>query len=67
MPELASVPPLEPPRAWREPMLLVYPNGGTALFDPRDRFFRAGDLLNGYVIDHFEVDDEVVLAFLRIH
>jgi len=48
-------------------MLLVYPNGGTALFDPRDRFFRAGDLLNGYVIDHFEVDDEVVLAFLRIH
>lgn len=55
-----------PPHAWREPMLLVYPNGGSARFDPRDRFFRPGDLLNGYVIDRFELDDETVVAYLRV-
>ena len=46
----------------------MYPNGVTARFDPCDRFFRPGDLLNGYVIDRFEVDDEGegVLAFLRL-
>jgi len=47
-------------------MLLVYPNGGSARFDPRDRFFRPGDLLNGYVIDRFELDDETVVAYLRV-
>jgi len=48
-------------------MRLVYPNGATAHFDPRNRFFRPGDLLNGYVIDRFECEDEGegVLAFLR--
>jgi hypothetical protein len=56
-----------PPHAWREPMLLVYLNGGSARFDPRDRFFRPGDLLNGYVIDRFELDDETVVAYLRVH
>jgi len=47
-------------------MQLVYPNGGSAHFDPRDRFFRPGDVLNGYVIDRFEVEGETVLAFLRV-
>jgi hypothetical protein len=64
---LTFAPPKEAPGAWREPMLLVYPNGATARFDPRDRFVRAGDLLNGYVVDRFEVDGEAVLAFLRLH
>ena len=64
---LAFAPPREPPQAWREPMLLVYPNGATARFDPRDRFVHSGDLLNGYVVDRFEVDGEAVLAFLRLH
>ena len=64
--EVAFAPPKEAPRAWREPMLLVYPNGATARFDPRNRFFRAGDVLNGYVVDRFEVDGEAVLAFLRL-
>jgi hypothetical protein len=65
--ELTFAPPKEAPGAWREPLLLVYPNGATARFDPRDRFVRAGDLLNGYVVDRFEVDGEAVLAFLRLH
>jgi hypothetical protein len=65
--ELTFAPPKEAPGAWREPMLLVYPNGATARFDPRDRFVRAGDLLNGYVVDRFEVHGEAVLAFLRLH
>jgi hypothetical protein len=59
--------PLRPPPAWREPMLLVYPNGMTARFDPSGRFFRPGDVLNGYLVDRFEVDDETVLAYLRRH
>jgi hypothetical protein len=66
MPELALAPLLDPPLAWREPMLLVYPNAVTARFDPRDRFFRPGDVLNGYVIDRFEVEGELVLAHLRV-
>jgi len=66
MAKLVSAPLLEPPLAWREPMLLVYPHGGSARFDPRDRFFRPGDVLNGYVIDRFELDGETVLAFLRV-
>ena len=46
-------------------MLLVYPNGVSARFDPRDRFLRAGDLVNGFAIDRFEIDGEIVLAHLR--
>jgi hypothetical protein len=57
----------EPPQVWRGPMLLVYPNGATAQFDPRGRFYRAGDVLNGCVLDRFELDGEVVVAFLRLH
>jgi hypothetical protein len=60
-----EVPVVQPPDAWREPMLLVYPNGATASFDPRGRFFRGGDLLNGFVLDRFELDGERVVAFLR--
>ena len=48
-------------------MLLVYPHGMTAQFDPRGRYLRPGDLLNGYVLDRFEVEDGVVLAVLRRH
>jgi hypothetical protein len=59
-------PPL-PPLAYRDPMLLVYPHGMTAEFDPRGRYFRAGDLVNGYVLDHFEVDGEKILAVLLRH
>ena len=66
MPRLLHAHPVEPPPAWRERMQLVYPNGGSAHFDPRDRFFRPGDVLNGYVIDRFEVEGETVLAFLRV-
>jgi hypothetical protein len=50
---------------WREPLLLNYPHGMTARFDPRGRFLRAGDLVNGYLIDHFEVDGVEVVAILR--
>jgi hypothetical protein len=46
-------------------MLLVYPHGMTAQFDPRGRYLRAGDLVNGYVLDRFEVDGEKILAVLR--
>jgi hypothetical protein len=56
---------LAPPLAYREPMLLVYPHGMTAQFDPRDRYLRAGDLVNGYVLDRFEVEGEMILAVLR--
>ena len=55
----------EPPLTCREPMVLVYPHGMTAQFDPRGRYLRAGDLVNGYVLDRFEVEDEKVLAVLR--
>ena len=60
-----DVAPAEPPPAWREPMVLVYPHGVTARFDPAGRFFRPGDLLNGYVVDRFEIEGETVLTHLR--
>lgn len=56
-----------PPYAYRDPMLLVYPHGMTAQFDPRGRYLRAGDLVNGYVLDRFEVEGEKILAVLRRH
>ena len=62
-----SVAPAEPPQVWREPLLLQYPHGMTARFDPRGRFLRPGDLVNGYLIDHFEVDALEVVAVLRRH
>jgi hypothetical protein len=57
--------PASPPLAHREPMLLVYPHGMTAEFDPRGRYLRAGDLVNGYVLDRFEVEDNQIRAVLR--
>lgn len=60
-----AAPPIEPPRVWREPMILRYPNGGLARFDPRGRFFRAGDVVNGCVLDRFEVEREHIVAVLR--
>jgi hypothetical protein len=57
--------PAHPPAAYREPMLLIYPHGMTAQFDPCGRYLRAGDLVNGYVLDRFEVEDETILAVLR--
>jgi hypothetical protein len=59
--------PLEPPTVWREPLVLRYPHGMTARFDPRGRFLRAGDFVNGYLLDHFEVDEAEVVAVLRRH
>jgi hypothetical protein len=59
------VAPAEPPSVWREPLKLLYPHGMTARFDPRGRFLRAGDLVNGYLLDHFEVDEYEVVAVLR--
>jgi hypothetical protein len=55
----------EPPTAWRDPLLLQYPHGMTARFDPSGRFLRPGDLVNGYVLDHFDVDEQEVVAVLR--
>jgi hypothetical protein len=60
-----SIAPPEPPRTWRDPLLLLYPHGMTARFDPRGRFLRPGDLVNGYQLDHFEVDGLEVVAVLR--
>jgi hypothetical protein len=57
--------PPEPPSVWREPLLLLYPHGMTARFDPRGRFLRAGDLVNGYLLNHFEVDEYEIVAVLR--
>ena len=57
--------PKEPPSVWREPLLLLYPHGMTARFDPRGRFLRAGDLVNGYIVDHFDVDEQDIVAVLR--
>jgi hypothetical protein len=62
-----SVAPHEPPPVWREPLLLQYPHGMRARFDPRGRFLRPGDLVNGYLIDHFEIDSYDVVAVLRRH
>ena len=59
--------PPEPPTVWREPLVLLYPHGMTARFDPRGRFLRSGDVVNGYLLDHFEVDEREhnVVAVLR--
>ena len=59
----------ELPRAWNEKMLLAYPHGLVARFDPVGRFVKPGDLVNGYVVDHFELDEraEKVVAVLRRH
>jgi hypothetical protein len=59
--------PPEPPAVWREPLMLLYPHGMTARFDPSGRFLRPGDLVNGYLLDHFEVDEHEhdVVAVLR--
>ena len=46
-------------------MLVAYPNGGKVPYDPCGRFYRAGDVLNGYVVDRFEVDGDRVVAILR--
>ena len=63
---LVQAPP-EPPRAWNERMLVAYPNGGTVPYDPCGRFYRPGDVLNGYVVDRFEVDGDRVIAILRVN
>ena len=63
---MTTAAPPEPPRAWNDAMLLVYPNGGAARFDPRGRFYRAGDMLNGFVVDRFELDGDAVVAVLRV-
>ena len=57
--------PKEPPAVWRDPLVLAYPHGMTARFDPRGRFLRPGDLVNGYLLDHFDVDEQEVVAVLR--
>jgi len=59
------VAPAEPPLVWRDPLLLQYPHGMTARFDPRGRFLRPGDVVNGYLIDHFDIDALEVVAVLR--
>jgi hypothetical protein len=46
-------------------MLLRYPHGMTAEFDPCGRYLRAGDLVNGYVLDRFELESERVVGVLR--
>jgi hypothetical protein len=57
--------PKEPPEVWRDPLLLRYPHGMTARFDPRGRFLRPGDVVNGYLLDHFDVEEQEVVAVLR--
>ena len=59
--------PAEPPTVWREPLVLLYPHCMTARFDPRGRFLRPGDFVNGYLLDHFDVDEAGVVAVLRRH
>ena len=56
-----------PPTVWRDRLVLVYPHGMRAAFDPRGRFLRPGDLVNGYVLDRFERELEDVVAVLRYH
>jgi hypothetical protein len=65
MSTLSWLAPKEPPTVWREPLLLLYPHGMTARFDPRGRFLRAGDLVNGYDLYHFDVDEQEIVAVLR--
>jgi hypothetical protein len=55
----------EVPFTWRDQMLLVYPHGMAAEYDPNGRYLRAGDLVNGYVLDRFELEGERVVAILR--
>jgi hypothetical protein len=59
------VAPPDPPPVWRDPLMLLYPHGMVARFDPHGRFLRPGDLVNGYLLDHFEVDESDVVAVLR--
>jgi hypothetical protein len=56
-----------PPTVWRDPLVLQYPHGMRAVFDPRGRFLKPGDLVNGYVLDRFEVERDAVVAVLRYH
>ena len=58
--------PVEPPHAWHDRMLLEYPNGGRVAYDPCGRFYRAGDLVNGHVVDRFEIVGDDVVAVLRL-
>jgi hypothetical protein len=53
--------------AWRERLVLLYPHGMKAFFDPRGRFVKPGDRLNGYVVDRFEVEGDEVVAILTYH
>jgi hypothetical protein len=62
---MQTIAPPEPPVTYRDTMMLVYPHGMTAQFDPRGRYLRAGDLVNGYVLDRFEIEDDQVRAVLR--
>jgi hypothetical protein len=57
--------PPAPPPGWREPLLLLYPHGMLARVDPRGRFLRTGDLVTGYILDHFDVEGYEVVAVLR--
>ena len=54
----------QPPPAWNDRMLLAYPNGATVRFDPCGRFYRPGDVLNGCVVDRFELHGDEVVAVL---
>jgi hypothetical protein len=53
------------PYAWNERMILRYPHGMEAVYVPRGRFVRPGDLVNGYLVDRFERVGEAVVAVLR--
>ena len=66
MQEIVALP-REAPWTWRDAMLLLYPHGMTAEFDPKGRYLRAGDLVNGYVLDRFEFDGERVVGILSRH
>ena len=55
------------PEVWRDRLVLLYPHGMKAAYDPRGRFLRPGDIVNGYVLDRFEVEREAVVAVLRYH
>ena len=54
----------EAPFVWNDRLVLLYPHGMRAQFDPRGRFLRPGDLVNGYVLDRFEVEREEIVAVL---
>jgi len=67
MASLVSLGREEPPHASNETMLLAYPHGLVERFDPAGRFVKPGDIVNGYVVDHFELDESVgaIVAVLR--